>query len=117
MGGKVPPVPVVEPPVLPPVLPPAPPVVPPPAPGPEPPFPLVLVPEEVEDCSALQPWNMDHATTAMTTGIANRAILMASPLSSKVGLLPTPSKWRADERNAQRLSLAAEKLSYFVQPM
>jgi hypothetical protein len=80
MGGKVPPVPVVDPPVVPPVAPPVPPVVVlPPLPPPPPLPPLALVPEVVVVFSELQPWNVDHATTVKTTGIANRAILMASP--------------------------------------
>jgi hypothetical protein len=87
----VPPPPVV---VLPPVLLPPPPVVPaPPLPA-EPPLPVVvvLVPVLVVPAvSELQPWNMDQATTLKTTGIANRANLMASPLpSSKVSPLPPP---------------------------
>jgi hypothetical protein len=98
MGGRVPPVPVVEPPVPPPVppTPPAPPLVEPPLP-----FPVGLPPEVVE-VSELHPWNVDQATTAKTTGIANRANLMASPSFLRKLPLPTPSKWRSDERNAQR---------------
>src|SRR6185503_20791344 len=62
------PVPPVLVPPLPPVAPPPPaPPVPPEAP---PPVPVAARPDDpVADCSELQPWNMDQATTAKTTGI------------------------------------------------
>src|SRR5688572_6601041 len=117
MGGRVPPVPVVvvEPPVVPP--PPAPPLVVAP-PVPDPPLPVVLPAVVLPGvCSELQPWNMDQATTAKTTGIANRAILMASPFSSKVAFCRRRGNGARTKGMRKGKSLAAEKLSYFVQPM
>jgi hypothetical protein len=60
---------------------------------------------------------MDQATTTKTAGIANRANLMASPISSlKVDLLPAPLKKRWGKERAEA-SAPRRKISYFVQPI